>query len=1255
MGVNRNVKKFVICGLIFVFIYFFGPCCFKLNAALGRDLVLNSYDYLREVDLKRDVDVEGETDWEYMQYADIAIGVVAEKIGLLSNFRFDNGFIENVTIKDNVRQFKLDSGQGSADVMKILFPSSSGMLEVGSDFNLTAEQMAKVFGIVYMVRNSHFNLDSNFFENITRIKEMAKCYNKNNKNFPVRTVSDAKIILTEKVKELKGKKGDCESVKKINDVLCKIDMYIKLDEFFADVKKSDRQVVKNLIVGLSYMVCYQENFSFESSVERPLPIYTAERILLGYFVMKFDTEEDVASFYRTLKQEVQCEKSAKSKLEALGVIKKLHDMFSKIVPNNEVPYDGPLVSNGMANVITCDKNYGVLKVEGLKFADCADTSIRHVMNLLMYDSQSKKMRFPLEIGSISKEEVLDVVNNIQGHGMLKLKTLKERLYLYLAYQNIDKVNNGDDVTRSFWNYVVSNVTCLDKDIYDVVYVRNDQQNELSAGILNALKMYYNLAYVIRDGDGCNIAKSSIDKVIQEGKKPACEISNIESMLQDAFEQTLGLFNEDYEIKVSFGNIIKKQKFTKNPLKVEYWDFFGDAYVLVKCDGVDKFDFHIYQGLSHAFTECVFENIITLNDKDRILFENYNAAVLYEFIENQDGEYIPRDDFCVVTLNDFDRFYSTVDKIPITNVDVKVSSYMKKYVAFRVHNEIVSFLREDSAPKLVCALNRYKDIMDCIEDVCIEVDGITESMLKFSLSRIYENKNIISDRRFFSWYVFFMYDKSNFKNSAFEEEFSDKLKKYFGLKCILEREVLEESDFKIFDELLSDDFFVKYNERSLVEVSVNSSDDLFSRFLKVLDLSLVMPKECKDRFIYLLSEQAVVAQKWNKLVEILDKYEEINSEKVLLGLIRVSKFDLICKFRYRFDFNKILFIDSNGVPYTGYEYIDTFVGEEGKKVLDAFWKLKRDLVVQKEKILLNDIVGLTVDDLFQKFGQKKLIEKCVIDLDSESFSLLMKRLLHKKTIDFLNFEFLMQRMLDFGMWGKLNGVINYFPEFYIVRMFSDLNVFRVVMNGGNYDLLKTIVDILYKHNVIVEGLTVCEGGDGEVRVRKISALCYALRVLKDSTMADIMDPNRQVIESISKFNVICLVPTYEDILMYFEPYNGRSIISSIIQNCDICGIKQFFHERIFIRDWRERKLFFRRISFVSGQPYELLSFTVCCHRWDVFQELLNYVDKDDFSLEAGPNRNFDALCDLNDECGSIEMLECFKNILFTKGIMLDSLL
>ena len=263
--------------------------------------------------------------------------------------------------------------------------------------------------------------------------------------------------------------------------------------------------------------------------------------------------------------------------------------------------------------------------------------------------------------------------------------------------------------------------------------------------------------------------------------------------------------------------------------------------------------------------------------------------------------------------------------------------------------------------------------------------------------------------------------------------------------------------------------------------------------------------------------------------------------------------------------------------------------------------------------------------------------------------------NKKTIDFLNFEFLMQRMLDFGMWSKLNGVINYFPEIYIVRMFSDFNVFRVVMNGGNYDLLKTIVDILYKHNVIVEGLTVCEGGDGEVRVRKTSALCYALRVLKDSTMADIIAPNRQVIESISKFNVICLVPTYEDILMYFEPYNGRSIISSIIQNCDICGIKQFFHERIFIGDWRERKLFFRRISFVSGQSYELLSFTVCCHRWDVFQELLNYVDKDDFSLEAGPNRNFDALCDLNDECGSIEMLECFKNILFTKGIMLDSLL
>ena len=48
-------------------------------------------------------------------------------------------------------------------------------------------------------------------------------------------------------------------------------------------------------------------------------------------------------------------------------------------------------------------------------------------------------------------------------------------------------------------------------MYDVVYMK--EKNELSSGLVNVLKMYYNLVYALRDGQGCEEAKSAIDKIV----------------------------------------------------------------------------------------------------------------------------------------------------------------------------------------------------------------------------------------------------------------------------------------------------------------------------------------------------------------------------------------------------------------------------------------------------------------------------------------------------------------------------------------------------------------------------------------------------------------------------------------------------------------------------------------------------------------------------------------------------------------------
>ena len=94
------------------------------------------------------------------------------------------------------------------------------------------------------------------------------------------------------------------------------------------------------------------------------------------------------------------------------------------------------------------------------FADCADIAARHVMNLLFYNKQNE---WDFVLGNDEKSLEADcktIVDAIRGNTKVPSRLLKDRLRLFIYYQKNFAEGNADAVdiiTRSFWNYVISNM------------------------------------------------------------------------------------------------------------------------------------------------------------------------------------------------------------------------------------------------------------------------------------------------------------------------------------------------------------------------------------------------------------------------------------------------------------------------------------------------------------------------------------------------------------------------------------------------------------------------------------------------------------------------------------------------------------------------------------------------------------------------------------------------------------------------------
>ena len=422
------------------------------------------------------------TDEEYIRNAlDPKDALIMNLSGTTERFRFMNGDIGQIEVGeaggDGVPRldFKKYAGEGSANLMTSLFPSSTGELSTEGGFsknhpfskncNPDPELMASIVAYLHNhVRTTDEKISAEMLDN--NFNHLRKLEDLDKKKFE--EPNDGKVYAFFKNK-------------------LKLD-FSSLEDLYRNQDKLN--TLKFLLRNAQYMIENQEQNAEKTN--RILPQYTTERMLMCYFLNHFNTKEELGRFFKAAREKIIGEtevasenlKSFPNNLDRGEMTKKI---LSKVKMNKDCPYKSQLTENGSAKKVVGNK------FTSYTFQDCADTAIRHLVNLMGYNGENEWGFF------LSDAQEKDLNNNmdnirkaIDGNGDVKPESLKDRFQAFIAYQRKVGANDSSITTRSFWNAVVSNMNKnAGDDLFQVKYVQKNG-NEVDTGYINMLKVTYNL-------------------------------------------------------------------------------------------------------------------------------------------------------------------------------------------------------------------------------------------------------------------------------------------------------------------------------------------------------------------------------------------------------------------------------------------------------------------------------------------------------------------------------------------------------------------------------------------------------------------------------------------------------------------------------------------------------------------------------------------------------------------------------------------
>lgn len=411
------------------------------------------------------------------------LGAVALS-SLIPDLRFNGDFIPAYDSNEG-RNFINDQSEDSHwNVVKILFPSPTGTLssETAGKTNFgkyvqDPKVVSELINFAHQIRQDlqkaskpNVKASSNTKE-LKEAKDRLKELNGKEKKSP-QEVQEAKD-LPNKIRLLKKQaKPKTQPIDPVTTYTPIIQKLMKSSDSKDSVLESDK--IRDLLKFI------KEAIGNESKQSSLYPEGTAEQIILAFFVHKFNSETDILKLYEGYDNElVDHGKLKQTKLtpltkEDIDQLRKqpidnpyslddLYDLSKAETFDSPLPYDEtqPLLNNGKAKKF--DRNTKTFKTD--TFADCAETVVRHILNLSFYDANYR--------------DFSDIDSDLQP-----MEGVRE----FFQKQTFEQASAGDLSYRSAFNALVAGLNEGHQGTdMPIKYVKQDN-NELETGLLNLTRV-----------------------------------------------------------------------------------------------------------------------------------------------------------------------------------------------------------------------------------------------------------------------------------------------------------------------------------------------------------------------------------------------------------------------------------------------------------------------------------------------------------------------------------------------------------------------------------------------------------------------------------------------------------------------------------------------------------------------------------------------------------------------------------------------
>ena len=278
---------------------------------------------------ERSTQAEQKTDNQYiMEALNLADPYILQVSGTVERFRFLDGNKTVVNFRDiggdgvPMWDFKKDSGEGSANLMTTLFPSSAGVLSDGGGYggmnplsaiNPTPELIAHILNFIHDYRN---DTEENQNEKRDSFDE----------------------ILKDLVRLKRSKKSAENQFLKVESQFGKYKL-TKTSKALDDAKKFKYyKTIAYVLKNVMYLIENQEENG--SNIERILPKYTPERMIMAYFIHHFN-DDQVESFYDEVKKIIKTDKNQDLQSITENLSNKL-ELLKQITLEEDSPYRAQL-------------------------------------------------------------------------------------------------------------------------------------------------------------------------------------------------------------------------------------------------------------------------------------------------------------------------------------------------------------------------------------------------------------------------------------------------------------------------------------------------------------------------------------------------------------------------------------------------------------------------------------------------------------------------------------------------------------------------------------------------------------------------------------------------------------------------------------------------------------------------------------------------------------------------------------------------